>query len=126
MAENILLNAVIVVISLIVAVVALKIVISINWVEFLKYRRRIQLGKLQNLCPHVTLKPLETSNEYAAMESLFCCIPGTFSYKCRQCKFVVDHIEDVEEIGRRWANHLEELMKREDRFRREVRKFYKM
>ena len=109
--------------GLIATVIVVRIGISFNWVDYLKYRREIQVGKLQNLCPHSEL--VKISGRFG-VKSLFHSPAGTTDYICRQCQVVLHHREHVEDNDRRWVNDLEGLIEQQKKFQRAARKFYKM
>ena len=105
------------------SILVVKIGISLNLVELFKYRREIDIGKLQNLCPHS--EPVEVSGGLG-IRSLFHSPAGTTAYICRQCQVVLYHKEHVEDQNRIWAGDLEGLMKQQEKFQKAARKFYKI
>ena len=109
--------------GLIGTVLAVRIGVSLNLVELFQYRRKILEGRIQNICPHATV--VKTSSGYG-IQSYFHSPSGTLDYVCRRCQRVVQHRAHVVEIVSSWANDLEGLIKREEKFEREVGKFYKV
>lgn len=95
--------------------------VSLNWVDFLEYRRKIQKEKLRALCPHVEGV---VSGKKVGVRSCFISPSGTLDSVCSRCGVVVHHV-DEDEI-RYWADNPKELLKREKRFQKAARKFYKV
>ena len=109
--------------GLIATVFVVRVGISFNWVDYLKYRREIQVGKLQNLCPHSEI--VKVSGR-VGVQSLFHSPAGTAVYICRQCQAVLHHEEHIRDNDRRWANDLEGLLEQQKKFQKAARKFYNM
>lgn len=105
--------------GLIVTIVAVRI--SVNWVDFLEYRRKVRVRRLRSLCPHATV--IKTSKG-VEIESLLSSPPGTFNFICSQCQLVT-HWPD-ESVLDYWANNPSDLLKRERKFQKAVHRFYKM
>lgn len=48
--------------------------------------------------------------------------PGATAYQCQRCQFTTYDTESIEYIGRYWANHPKELIKREKQVQKLVKK----
>ena len=111
--------------GLAVTIFAVRVGISLNLVEYFKFRRETQRKRLQNICPHATVVKIPGTDDFG-IESYFHSPYLSTEYVCSRCQMVVssrDHVHRLQEI---WKGDPIALMEREERFDKEIAKYYKI
>ena len=92
----------------IVGIVAVKIAITFNLNKWQESRKEIQKIKLQNICPHVSVKK---RGDQIIIEDLVVSPSGTLTWHCQQCGRIFHTRMSKDEVEY-WGNNPVELMKR--------------
>ena len=111
--------------GLIGTILAVRIGISLNLVEYLKYRKETQRRRLQNICPHFTVVRIADPDGFG-IESYFHSPYGTTDHICSRCQLVVSSRDHLLRLQNIWINDPEGLMEREEKFDKEIAKYFKI
>ena len=102
-------ETIIYIVMAIVAIVAVKIAITFDVNEWLKSRKEVQKVKLQNLCPHVSVKK---RGDQLIVEDLVVSPSGTLTWHCQRCGRIFHTGQSKDEVEY-WANNPAELIKQD-------------
>lgn len=111
--------------GLIGTVLAVRIGVSLNLVEYFQYRRETQRKRLQNVCPHATVVEIPGSEEFG-IESYFHTPYGTTRWVCSRCQIVVSSQDHVFRLRNIWLKDPVGLIEREKKFDKEIAKYFKI
>ena len=102
------------------AVVAIKIVISLDLNKLLDRKDKRLETKIRNVCTHVEIEP--NGDKQFSIQSLFESPPGTHLWQCRRCGLVRNNRGDYEKEYAYWGEHLDEYLRRMKEFHRLLKK----
>lgn len=102
------------------AVVAIKIVISLDLNKLLDRKDKRLENKIRNVCPHVEIEP--SGDKQFFIQSLFESPPGTHLWQCRKCGLVRNNRGDYEKEYAYWGEHLDEYLSRMKEFEKLLKK----
>ena len=103
----------------ILGVLGLRLAFTFDWNKYHETRQRERKARLRMLCTHTRLID-------GHMEGRFISPPRRFDWLCDRCGFAVGHKETALEIVQAWANDPAGWSKREQKFEKHVRKFYRL
>ena len=101
--------------------IAIRISIKFDINEWLKDRKKANLIRMRNACPHVSVTNTEDGN--SAWQSLFISPPGTMQWQCQQCgatKYIQDG--EIESMIESYANDHKRFVEDSNRFHKLLKK----
>ena len=108
------------ILAAILAVVAIKIVISLDLNKLLERKDKRLENKIRNVCPHVEIEP--RGDKQFSIQSLFESPPGTHLWQCSKCGLVRNNGGDYEREYAYWGEHLDEYLARMKEFEKLLKK----
>lgn len=105
---------------LIIAIIAIKIVISFDINKWLDQRNERKKEKVRHLCPHATIDVLCKNN--ARIRSLMTSPPGTFMWVCSRCGAQTHDGGLAQRIVSHYSENPKMLLDDEDKFLKYVKK----
>ena len=104
-----------------VAIAVFSVAIRFDLNAFLENRKRTQFARLQAMCPHCVMEPMEDGR--IAVQGLAQSPPGTIQAQCTRCHRVfVGGLDESSEGLRYWQANPIQWMKAEKRFRKYARR----
>lgn len=119
-----LLEVIVLVVVLVAGVLAIRIGLSFDITEWMRQRTEKAETRLKLLCPHATF-----SREQDGRISIQCLLhspPGTFIWICSRCQLQTTDERLGDDIMQRYARHPDRLIEEDERFRRALKRQYRL
>ena len=113
-----------VLIGVVVAVFAVRVVATFNVTEWLENRRKWRKEALTAICPHATAYVNADGNP--EIRCLIVSPPGTIQAQCQRCGLVVSSIHVAESVMEEWGRDPIGLVKREHLFIKKAKRYYRL
>lgn len=105
------------IIAVLMGVIALRVNIAFDVNDWLKERKKREMTRLRNICPHTSI--LERNGEIH-IQSDFESPPGTIQWQCSTCGIIANNV-DGSHI-QNWLKNPKDLIKRKKLFQKKMKK----
>ena len=112
-----------IIVSAFIAIAAIKVAISFDLNRWIERRDKQKKEKIALLCPHTTVEFVGNS---AQIKSLMMSPAGTTRYICERCGITTYGSDIPESLVREYTNDVKELIRREKKFQRYVKRHYRL
>lgn len=114
---------IIIIISLIFGIIAVKVAINFDYNKYLERKDKLLDTKIQNTCLHMELSYDEKQNNII-YKSFFLSPSGTLQWQCQRCGVICNHIDqdEQEKIAQYYLNNMKEYKKQQEKFYKLLKK----
>lgn len=112
----------ILIIVIVLSVIAIRITLNFDVNKFLENSRKISMGQLKGICPHMEILDVSESRKTIKYGSLFTSPPGTINWICSQCGLIVNSEDDVYRNTEIYKKNPSLILEKQRKFLKEAKK----